>query len=1712
MTIQRLRRFLSFVLARRTARQFVPSLLLLILLVIGLPAISGAQQTCQPDGDVDQNGSVTAADALLAFQQALSLADLSACQLSIADVFPQPATPDGSITASDALCIFQKALGLPSCLGTSPPSNQPPVADAGLDQLVYENEVVTLAGSGSDADGDIVSYLWEQTGGADVVLSDAETATASFITPEVSTDETLRFQLTVMDDEGASITSDELTVTVRQVENQLPVVDVSVTVTARSKIDVAQYLTGPVEDGWPPGLLAAVIDEEGVRAIGAAGVRKRGSPEKFTVNDLVHVGSNTKAMTSTMLAVLVEDGVFPRGWKTTIVDVFPELLGEIDPDYHAVDLFRLVRMTGGIRPNAADWWAYQDQPDIIERRYAILRDNLMEPPAGPMGEFLYSNLGYMIAGAMAERRTGESWEVLMEEHLFAPLGITTAGFGPPSTPGAVDQPWGHYWSELGILTPIQFDNPEALGPAGTVHISIADWAKFIALWFPNQTPAILDRASLNELLVPDSGDYAAGWYVLQREWAGRIALHHAGSNTVWRTILWIAPDRGIAYIAAANASDVLIHDTIFWVLDAIVGSLIDETLSDQPVVDVGPALFADEGDTVYLSGLAEDPDGDIVSYLWEQTGGPDVVLSDAETATASFTAPKVSMDQALTFHLTVTDDAGAGVTSDELTVTIRQVENQLPVVDVGPALFADEGDTVYLSGLAEDPDGDIVSYLWDQTGGADVVLSDAETATASFTAPEVSMDRTLTFRLTVTDDAGAGVTSDELTVTVRQQPPVVDVGPALFADEGDTVYLSGLAEDPDGDIVSYLWEQTGGPDVVLSDAETATASFTAPEVSAELTMEFRLTVVDDAGASVTSDELTVTVRQVGSAVLKVSVFGEGELNVIGANDQLDCDAVTMCEGVFDRGREIIIEASPSADWVLDGWQDCDQASGNQCTVSLNGDRLVSVTFLSGEPLELRDEVIVLDDDQLDSIASYDVDTGLLVVEPGMPGVNDWMVGDILVSDGIDSDPGRPLAFARRITLIEDLPDGFHIHSDPASLAELFRSGSLRGSSQTQGTAVSGIAAPDSAIVLEQRDSAVFDLTYSLSDNVNVSGKLHVRVDRAKLDFTANPLELRFLLHASAKPSLAVSIGRSGTGPLQRSSTISLARRFKVPGELTFSFPIPTPLFAIPVTIRTPVFVEFRLVTNVLGIEPMATYDVSVTAGVHYKDDADERLESILDIQGKPSFSFGQLASGFLAGDRSLDDLEVGLEAGVKVEPQALLWDTAGPVVKINPYLGAKTCVWTYVNAYNGLNLDIGGKVELPRLFRWWRNNRDCIDDPDRDCDSIGLDVPVVTVGPTNFATYNLRPYEGGDSPVSVRDLEIAYADIDSMTLRWSEPQHKCLDVEGYKVYRDGREIKDLAANVLPDEDDPDEVTPTTFTDRGLEPDTEYCYQVAAVLLTGEVMMPGNEACGTTEAPYPPVGLKLEDPAPYSMALTWVPPWNAYAVTHYVVYRHAIRFDPFYDTYDADPDDVTVVGSVAAPAEEYTVTGLQPGTEYCFSVASVYANRYTSDRSIDSCNETPYAPVSVDDYSVTCRVEPEGEGTVLLRGDLHHVAFVHYTVQATITGPIDTTFEVLEVGRSMFGHTANCGSWTGSPLFGLDWNDPGTCTREPGDPETTLISTGAYIRIRYTPEPYYTYDTDYEFVTRWNVVARGGLASPKSLARRLYLNRRTHTCEWTDELR
>ena len=288
--------------------------------------------------------------------------------------------------------------------------------------------------------------------------------------------------------------------------------------------------------------------------IGAAGVRKIESDESVTPDDLVHIGSCTKAMTATLVGRLVDQKKLT--FETTIKQGLPHLADKIHEDYHHVTVHQLLTHRSGV-PRDAFWSGHMDQP-ITQRRNKIVADALSKKPKKPIdGSYEYSNLGYCIAGMIAAKTEDTSWEQLIQKEIFDVLDMRSASFGPPGTKGKVDQPWGHL--PLGKkLLPRQGDNPAALGPAGTVHLSIKDWAKFALAHAGCCDPPIVSDATmktLHEIVRKDNdaNSYACGWIVTQRPWARGTALTHSGSNTLWYATVWVAPNNNSAYLAAVNA-------------------------------------------------------------------------------------------------------------------------------------------------------------------------------------------------------------------------------------------------------------------------------------------------------------------------------------------------------------------------------------------------------------------------------------------------------------------------------------------------------------------------------------------------------------------------------------------------------------------------------------------------------------------------------------------------------------------------------------------------------------------------------------------------------------------------------------------------------------------------------------------------------------------------------------------------------------------------------------------------------------------------------------------------------------------------------------------------------------------------------------------------------------------------------------------------------
>jgi len=297
-----------------------------------------------------------------------------------------------------------------------------------------------------------------------------------------------------------------------------------------------------------PGIIGAVVKGESLAAIGAVGVRKLGSDDPIRATDRVHLGSDTKAITATLLGMLVDQKALT--WSSTVGDVFPKLAKNVHPDFRGVTLWQLLTHRSGLPANGP-WWTLKGRTTTEKRRDLLVRMMKNAPESKPGTAFLYSNVGYAIAGLMAEQVTSKPWEDLFRERIFAPLGMATAGFGPPGTPGQLDEPWGHD----GKGRPSQFDNAPALGPAGTVHASVPDWAKFVSLHLLGDRgkARLLTPETFRFLHTPPGGqNYAGGWGVVDQTAAGGKALAHSGSNTTWYCTAWLAPARGFGVLVATN--------------------------------------------------------------------------------------------------------------------------------------------------------------------------------------------------------------------------------------------------------------------------------------------------------------------------------------------------------------------------------------------------------------------------------------------------------------------------------------------------------------------------------------------------------------------------------------------------------------------------------------------------------------------------------------------------------------------------------------------------------------------------------------------------------------------------------------------------------------------------------------------------------------------------------------------------------------------------------------------------------------------------------------------------------------------------------------------------------------------------------------------------------------------------------------------------------
>ncbi len=334
---------------------------------------------------------------------------------------------------------------------------------------------------------------------------------------------------------------------------------------------ISQLLENAINKKQIPGIAMVTISNGRINQAGVAGVIETGSTQRIGKNSRFHLGSLTKSMTATLIGKLIEEKKI--AFETTLSEVFPEL--DMVPQYKTVTIRELLDHRAGIpgylspsEEEEAKLLALPGSPK--KQRSQFVAQVLMETPAEAPGVFAYSNAGYTILGSICEQITDQSWEELLEDDIFLPLNMKTAGTGWPRQVG-IDEPRGHFgYPDSTHVQDKAYKLGPYLAPAGEVHSSVKDLAKFLMAHMRglNGKDNLLTADTYQELHTSKEGYYAGGWIIRKSE-NGMIIHEHLGSAGSFLAYMGMVPETETGWVIAVNVGDPFLQSLMYELIEEV---------------------------------------------------------------------------------------------------------------------------------------------------------------------------------------------------------------------------------------------------------------------------------------------------------------------------------------------------------------------------------------------------------------------------------------------------------------------------------------------------------------------------------------------------------------------------------------------------------------------------------------------------------------------------------------------------------------------------------------------------------------------------------------------------------------------------------------------------------------------------------------------------------------------------------------------------------------------------------------------------------------------------------------------------------------------------------------------------------------------------------------------------------------------------------------
>jgi CubicO group peptidase (beta-lactamase class C family) len=344
-----------------------------------------------------------------------------------------------------------------------------------------------------------------------------------------------------------------------------------------------RWIENLLDDWATPGLAVGIVHGDSLVFARGYGVRALGGPEPVDAHTRFAIASNTKAFTAAVLGTLVEEGVL--SWDDHVIDYLPDFQMWDSWITREIRVRDLLTHRSGLATFGGDqlWIGNTNGREEIASRIRYME------PVGPFrASFHYQNLMFLVAGLVAEAATGQSWDDLVRERLFEPLGMTESSTSVHDLEDIENVAAPHEFVG-GELMVVDYDDVDGVAPAAGVNSNVVDMARWMRANLRNgeldgrrafsavtaremqsiQYPIAVSTWAAENLGRRFNG-YGLGWFI--SDYKGRKVVSHSGGLTGMISLQTLLPEEGLGVIVLTNyAPDAPTSAITYRILDAYLG-------------------------------------------------------------------------------------------------------------------------------------------------------------------------------------------------------------------------------------------------------------------------------------------------------------------------------------------------------------------------------------------------------------------------------------------------------------------------------------------------------------------------------------------------------------------------------------------------------------------------------------------------------------------------------------------------------------------------------------------------------------------------------------------------------------------------------------------------------------------------------------------------------------------------------------------------------------------------------------------------------------------------------------------------------------------------------------------------------------------------------------------------------------------------------------